>query len=312
VTQLEEATLPITGMTCANCVATVERALDRAPGVLESRVNYASERATVRFDPDTTTLEAVASAVERVGYGAVIADEEELEAVEAELRASEEASQWRAFVVGVAFTAPLFVVSMARDFGLLPDWSQQLWVDLAMWVAATPVQFYVGWGFYIGARNALRNRAANMDVLVALGSSVAYAYSVAVVVAKAMDSGLLGHHVYFETSALIITLIKLGKLLEVRARGRTGVAIRELLDLQPPTACLVHDGEERVVPVDDVVVGDELLVRPGDRVPVDGVIVDGASTVDESMLTGESLPVERGVGDEVHASRAGPTGAQAR
>lgn len=296
-------------MTCSNCVVTVERALGGAPGVVESRVNYASERAFVRYDPAATSVEAVVAAVEGAGYGAIVTGEDDLEEVEAELRSREEAEHVRAFAVGAALTLPLFIVSMARDFGLLPGWSHALWVDIAMLAVATPVQFYVGRGFYLGARNALRNRSANMDVLVALGSSVAYGYSVTVVLGKALGAPGLGEHVYFETSALIITLIKLGKLLEVRARGRTGVAIRQLLDLRPPTACRIEGGREETVPVDEVAVGDTLLVRPGERVPVDGEIVDGGGSLDESMLTGESLPVERGVGETVSGGTVNASGA---
>lgn len=290
-------TLPVTGMTCANCVATVERALTKTPGVLEGRVNYASERAFVRFDPAKTSVEAVAASVTRAGYGVLVTDEEGLETAEAALRAREDAAQRRAFAVGVILTTPLFVLSMARDFGLLGAWAHAPWVNVLMLALATPVQFYVGAGFYRGARNALRNRAANMDVLVALGSSVAYGYSVAIVVASLLGVDSLGDHVYFETSALIITLIKLGKLLEAGAKGRTGSAIRALMSLRPPTALLVEGGVEREVPVETVTAGDVLLVRPGGRVPVDGAILDGTATIDESMLTGESVPVDRGVGD---------------
>ncbi len=304
-----DITLPITGMTCSNCVVTVERALDRAPGVVDSRVNYASERAFVRYDPTMTSVADVVSAVEGAGYGAVVTGEDDLEDVEAELRAREEASQRQAFLVGAVLTLPLFLFSMARDFGFLPAWSHAIGVDLAMFAVATPVQFYVGRGFYVGARNALRNRSANMDVLVALGSSVAYAYSVVVVAGEILAVPGLGDHVYFETSALIITLIKLGKLLEVRARGRTGVAIRELLDLQPATACRVDDGREVTIPVEEVRVGDTLLVRPGERVPVDGDVVDGRGSVDESMLTGESLPVEKEAGDPVRGGTVNASGA---
>ncbi|MEM7417141.1 MAG: heavy metal translocating P-type ATPase [Gemmatimonadota bacterium] len=294
-----DVTLPVTGMTCANCVGTVERAIGKTPGVVEGRVNYASERAYVRFDPTETSVEEIAAAVTRAGYGVLVADEDDLDAAEAALRANEESAQRRAFTVGALLTAPLFVLSMARDFGLLGAWAYEPWVNGFMLALATPVQFYVGAGFYRGARNALRNRAANMDVLVALGSSVAYGYSVAIVAASSFGIDSLGDHVYFETSALIITLIKLGKLLEAGAKGRTGSAIRALMSLRPPTARVVDGDTERDVPVEDVVVGDVLLVRPGGRVPVDGVVLDGMGTVDESMLTGESLPVDRGPGEGV-------------
>lgn len=303
-----ETVFPVTGMTCANCVATVERTLRKTAGVEEAAVNYASERATVRFDPDAVTLEEMAAAVERAGYGVVLVDEDELEDAEAEARATEIAHQTRSFWTGVVFAAPLFVLSMARDFGLLGAWSHEPWVNWLMFALATPVQFYVGWDFYDGAWKSLRNGAANMDVLVALGSSVAYVYSVVVAAAVTLGSTAAGEHVYFETAALIITLIKLGKLLEVRAKGETGSAIRELMELRPAVARRVRDGAEEDVPVEEVVVGDILVVRPGERVPVDGVLVDGHSTLDESMLTGESLPVDKGEGDEVVGGTVNRTG----
>ncbi|MEX0836759.1 MAG: heavy metal translocating P-type ATPase [Gemmatimonadota bacterium] len=289
----------MTGMTCANCAGTVERTLRKTVGVADASVSYASERATVRYDPDTVDPDALVQAVERVGYGAILVEEAGLEAAEASARADEVTVQRRAFAVGVAFALPLFVLSMARDFGLVGMWAHEPWVNWLMFVLATPVQFYVGWGFYEGAWKSLRNGAANMDVLVALGSTVAYVYSVVVTVALTTGSTAVGTHVYFETAALIITLIKLGKLLEVRAKGETSQAIRELMDLSPATARVVRDGEEHEVPLADVVVGDVLVVRPGERVPVDGHVLDGRSTVDESMLTGESMPVEKAPGDDV-------------
>jgi Cu+-exporting ATPase len=299
-------------MTCANCVATVERTLRKTEGVDEATVNYASERAMVRFDPEVVSLEGLAAAVERAGYGVVLVDEAEgaaaLDEAESVARAAEIADQRRKFVTGAFFAGPLFVLSMARDFGLLGAWAHAPWVNWLMFALATPVQFYVGWDYYVGGWKALRNGAANMDVLVALGSSVAYGYSIVTAVLLSFGSTAAGEHVYFETAALIITLIKLGKLLEVRAKGETGTAIRELLDLQPAMARRVRDGVEADVPLGEVVVGDLLVVRPGDRVPVDGVVVDGWSTVDESMLTGESLPVDKQEEDVVIGGTVNRTG----
>lgn len=305
----QEAVLPITGMTCANCVATVERTLRKTAGVEEAGVNYASERATVRFDPALVTLEEMAAAVERAGYGVVLAEEgQEMEDAEAQARQAEIADQRRKFWTGVAFSLPLFVLSMSRDFGLVGAWAHEPWVNWLMFALATPVQFYVGWDYYVGSWKALRNGAANMDVLVALGSSVAYAYSVVAATFLTLGSTAAGEHVYFETAALIITLIKLGKLLEVKAKGETGSAIRELMELRPATARRVRDGEEETVPIEEVEVDDVLVVRPGDRVPVDGMVMDGRSAVDESMLTGESLPVEKAEGDDVVGGTVNRTG----
>jgi Cu+-exporting ATPase len=173
------------------------------------------------------------------------------------------------------------------------------WINWVLFVLATPVQFYVGWDYYDGAYKSLRNGSANMDVLVALGSSAAYFYSVAVLIAMALGSTALGTHVYFETSAAIITLIVLGKLLEARAKGQTSEAIKKLMGLRAKTARVVRDGTEQDIPIEDVVVGDTIIVRPGEKIPVDGQVIEGRSAVDESMITGESLPVDKNVGDEV-------------
>ncbi len=287
--------LPITGMTCANCAMSVDRALERVDGVVDVTVNFANERATVEYVPGVASVAALVRTVEDAGYGVVqAATPEELEDVEEQTRQAEIADQTRKFWVGVIFSLPLFLLSMARDFGLVGSWAMQPWVNWLFLALATPVQFYTGWDYYVGAYYALRNRTANMDVLVAMGSSVAYVYSLVVVLFPTV-----GGHVYFETSAVIITLIKLGKLLEARAKGQTGAAIKKLIGLQPKTARVVRDGEEMDVPVDTVRVGDLVVVRPGERIPVDGIVVDGRSAVDESMLTGEPLPVDKKPGDEV-------------
>ena len=308
-----EMDVPVTGMTCANCVATVERTLQRVDGVQEASVNFATERARVAFDGDDHArddlLERLERAVEEAGYGLIRPREDDEGDAEADARAAEIAHQRRAFLVGAVLAGPLFVLSMARDFGLVGAWAHAPWVNGLMFTLATPVQFYVGWDYYVGAWKSLRNRAANMDVLVALGSSVAYVYSVVVMVALWMGVSAAGDHVYFETAALIITLIKLGKLLEVRAKGDASRAIRELMDLRPETARVVRDGEIREVELREVEAGDELLVRPGERIPVDGEVVEGRSAVDESMLTGESLPVEKGPGDEVVGATLNQDGA---
>jgi len=288
--------LPITGMTCANCAATVERTLNRkVPGVVQANVNFATERATVEYIPGTASVAAMIDAIEKAGYGVVrAAAQEQLEDVEAQARQAEIADQTRKFWVGVIFALPLFLLSMARDFGLLGAWAHAAWVNWLFLALATPVQFYTGWDYYVGSYHALRNRTANMDVLVAMGSTVAYVYSIFVLLFPGA-----GQHVYFETSAVIITLIKLGKLLEARAKGQTGEAIRRLMGLRPKTARVVRDSAEVDVPIDQVRVGDLVVVRPGERIPVDGIVVEGRSAVDESMLTGEPLPVDKAAGDEI-------------
>ncbi len=290
---LAHVELPILGMTCANCARTVERALRRVPGVVEANVNLATEKATVAYIPTVASLADLKTAIRNAGYDVVESEEGEAEDAEKAAREREIAHQRHLLTVGILFTAPLFILSMARDFGLLPAWAHAWWMNLLFWALATPVQFYVGGSYYIHGWKAIRNGAPNMDVLIALGSSAAYFYSVAVVL------GLAPGHVYFETSAMIITLIRLGKFLEARAKGATSAAIRALLDLQAKTARVVRDGQEIDIPVEEVVVGDLIIVRPGEKIPVDGVVVEGHSAVDESMLTGESMPVEKGVGDQV-------------
>ena len=304
-----QLTLPITGMTCVNCAATVERALCRTEGIVGASVNYATERAIVELSEEGATFEDLSVAVERVGYGVLQADPDELDDVEAAARRRELEDQTRKFWIGVGFAGPLFILSMARDFGFLGSWAYAPWVNWLMFVLASPVQVYVGWDYYVGGWKALRSGSANMDVLVALGSTVAFVYSVVVVVMLSVGSTLAGEHVYFETAALIITLIKLGKLLEVRAKGDTSEAIRELIGLQPDTARVVRQGVDYDIPISDVVVGDLLLVRPGERIPVDGEVVDGLSSIDESMLTGESMPVEKAPGDVVVGATMNKSGA---
>ncbi|MCG6917901.1 MAG: heavy metal translocating P-type ATPase [Deltaproteobacteria bacterium] len=288
--------LPITGMTCANCAMNIERTLNKkVQGVVQASVNFASERATVQYLPNLTSVEEIIAAVRQAGYDAIPPDETgEEEDVEQRARRLEIADQTRKFIVGLLFTLPLFLWSMGRDFGFLGEWSHALWVNWAFWALATPVQFYTGWDYYTGGWKSLKNRSANMDVLVAMGSSVAYFYSLAVLLYPAF-----GSHVYFETSAVIITLIKLGKMLEARAKGKTGNAIRKLMGLRPRTATIIRDGKEVDVSLKEVKVGDVVVVRPGEKIPVDGVVLEGNSAVDESMLTGEPIPVDKSTGDTV-------------
>ncbi len=361
MTATKQLTLPVTGMTCANCVATVERNLKKLDGVGSAVVNLSSERATVEFDPALLEMNDVIARIERAGYGIAtgeadlvikrLADDNDarrlekaflkldgvLEAqvnyttekarvryiptvltqaeirraviesgfealelggdaedAEAKAREDEINEQRRLLLIGLVFTIPLFLFSMSLDFGLLPMmWMEAAWPKWLMFVLATPVQFYVGWQYYVGAFKSLRNGSANMDVLIAMGSSVAYLYSVTIML------NLISGHVYFETAAVIITLIRLGKYLEARAKGRTSEAIKKLMGLRAKTARVLRAGLEADVPVDEVVVSDVVIVRPGEKIPVDGVVIEGRSAVDESMLTGESLPVEKGPGDPV-------------
>ncbi|OAN44280.1 haloacid dehalogenase [Chloroflexus islandicus] len=325
----DEITLAITGMTCASCSARVEKALRKTPGVLSAEVNLASEQALVRYAPGMVDRADLVKAVEQAGYGVITpaTTTAETEDVEARARAHEMAVRRRRLVVGVVFSLPLFVLSMARDFGLIAPWligegaamaatmagssmAEMMHMiaardDLLNWLflaLATPVQFYSGRDFYRYAWRALRMRTATMDTLIALGSSAAYFYSLVLLL-----SGAPGH-VYFETAAVIITLILVGKYLEARAKSQTSAAIKALIGLQPKTARVLRGGQEVDVPLSEVRAGEMVIVRPGEKIPVDGVIVTGESTVDESMLTGESLPVEKRAGDTVFGATINRSG----
>ncbi len=288
--------LRIIGMTCAACASRIEKTLNRLPGVSAS-VNLATERARVRVPPGAGTRSLI-EAVERAGYSAEAVTGPDLAADKARREAQYRREQ-KLFWVSAALSLPL-VAQMGWMFAgqhadLLPRWLQ-----LAL---ATPVQFWIGRRFYLGAWRALRGGGANMDVLVALGTSAAYLFSAIVTL-----FGLHRQHVYFEASAVIITLVLLGKLLEARAKGRASAAIEQLLRLQPMTARIERDGQLVDVDVAEVVVGDVFLVRPGERVPVDAEVLEGRSSVDESMLTGESLPVTKETHARVFAATQNGTG----
>jgi len=360
----KQVILPITGMTCANCVATIERNVKKLDGVEETMVNLVTEKATVTYDSDRLDLNQISDRIIRAGYGVVtgeivllvtglndagdagtlemrikklegvraasvnlstsrvlisfiptvVSRDELIKAInglgisataleddrgedELSARQRETNHQRRLLMIGVSFTLPIFLLSMARDFGLLPNSiAGAPWFNYLLLLLATPVQFYVGWQYYLGAYRSLRGGSANMDVLIALGSSVAYLYSIPIVF------GLLPGHPYLETSAVIITLVRIGKYLESRAKGNTSAAIQKLQALRVKTARVIRDGIEVEIPLEQVLVGDILVVKPGERVPVDGLVMEGLSSVDESMLSGESIPVEKRSGDEVSGS----------
>lgn len=290
--------IPVTGMTCTNCAMNIERALNKkAKGVVDASVNFASETANVVYIPGASTPDEIAGVIRDAGFGAVLPDETEGTGkdVLSRAREAEIQDQSRKFFTGLVFALPLFILSMGRDFGIIGDWAHAVWVNWLFLALATPVQFYTGLDYYTGGYKSIRNGSANMDVLVALGSSVAYFYSLSILIFPG-----IGDHVYFETAAVIITLIKLGKLLEARTKGRTGEAVQKLLDLTPETAVrLDKEGKEEIIPVSRIHSGDILVVRPGMRIPVDGKITLGQSSVDESMLTGEPIPVDKKADDPV-------------
>jgi len=303
-TMLQQEILPIIGMTCANCVATIERNVRKLPGIELANVNLANERLSVTYNPTVVSHDEIVTRIRKAGYDVpAVAEDEAIEDSEAKARAAEIAHQWRRLIVGAVFTIPLFAMAMARDLGLLGEWATAPWLNYLFWALATPVQFYAGWDYYVGAYRALRAASPNMDVLVALGTSVAYFYSIPVTLGllSAPDSASMnkGYHVYFETAAVIITLIVLGRLLEVRAKGRTSEAIKKLMGMRAKTARVVRDGADVDISIEQVIVGDVVIVRPGEKLPVDGIVIEGSTAIDQSMITGESMPVTRTVGDEV-------------
>ncbi len=315
----EQAELPLLGMECAACANRIEKALAHADGVRAASVNFATMRASVEFDPRATGLERLRDAVREAGYDAilpapVVVGGEPGGTGDAESRAREEDyhRQRRKFVIALILTLPVAFLGMAGHvsaaLGTLVNFPGRPWVELAL---TTPVLFWAGAGFFTGAWAAARHRAADMNTLVALGTFSAYAYSVVATFAPGLLAG--GARVsmggmgnapmgggYYESAAIIVTLILLGRLLESRARSRTGGAIRALMGLAPKTARVERDGREQDIPIDQVVTGDVVLVRPGEKVPVDGEVIDGHSTVDESMLTGEPLPVTKKAAGEGH------------
>jgi len=295
----EAVDFQIIGMTCAACAARIEKGLSKMPGVVKANVNLALETAHVEYLPDSLSIKEMQEKVEKLGYKAVPHQEQ---ADPNEHRQKEILRQKRNVIVSAILTLPL-LWAMVSHFSFtswiwMPEIFMNPWFQLFL---ATPVQFIMGRQFYVGAYKALRNRSANMDVLVSLGTSAAYFYSLYLTLEWAAMSGM-GHHappMYYETSAVLITLILLGKLLEALAKGRTSEAIKTLMGLQAKTAVVIRDGKEMNIPVEEVVVGDVLLIKPGEKVPVDGEVLEGTSSVDESMLTGESIPVDKKTGDRV-------------
>lgn len=300
--------LPITGMTCASCERNVSRALKKPDGVLDVSVNLATERAVVTYLPGVTSRRDLIAAVEKAGYGVI--DTSEVDAPDDAEQAAREAEiqhQKRLVIIGTIFSVPLVILGMTRHFmhsvpflmETFPWLMQDYWLFIFA-AMATPVQFVVGKQYIIGAYKSLRNGSANMDMLVAMGTLAAYGYGLIVLAGILFGfSNVVGKDDYFETAAVILTLITLGKLLEARAKGRTSEAIKKLMGLTPKTATVLRDGEEHEIAIDRLQMGDVVVVRPGERIPVDAVIVEGRSAVDESMLTGESMPVNKSVGSEI-------------
>ncbi len=293
----KKSIFPVGGMTCASCIARVEEALSSVPGVISASVNLASEKATVEYLEGTEPAD-MRRAVKDAGYELgpeVQALEDVTTAAQREIRALR-----NRFIVAAVLASTIMVLGFVPSFAGRP---------YLLWALATPVQFWSGWRFYRGAWGALKHRTSDMNTLIAVGTSVAYFYSlIAVILPSLFAAEMMELHLYFDTSAMIIALVLLGRFLEARARGRTSEALKKLIGMQPKRALVIREGEQKEISVEDVQVGDLILVRPGERIPVDGIVRQGYSSVDESMITGESIPVEKKVGDEVIGATINKTG----
>ncbi|MEO6909211.1 MAG: heavy metal translocating P-type ATPase, partial [Abditibacteriaceae bacterium] len=329
----ERCDLPILGMHCASCATQIEKALKKAPGVQQATVNYATARATIQYDSHQTDVTKLRDVVKSIGYDAIVPqtsntdsgahddDEENIREAESLAREKEYQRQVRQFLIALGLTIPVVVLAMGSH--LIPAWKETLDAPWRIWVElilTTPVLFWAGREFFTGAWASAKHRAADMNTLVAIGTFSAYAYSLVVTLAPHLvmssvtaHSGMTGMEsnvpgVYYEAAAVIVTLILMGIVLQARANSQTSSAIKSLMGLQPKTARVDRDGVEQDIPIKDVIIGDIVIVRPGEKVPVDGEVIDGASSVDESMLTGEPLAVQKKSGDTVIGATLNKTG----
>lgn len=294
--RLEKTELDVFGMTCAACSTRIEKVLNKTEGITSANVNLATESALLEYNPSIISADQIIERIQKLGYDAKGKTHRE---AKEEYKEEEIKSRKRKLWISILLSLPLLYTMVGHtpwDLGIpVPELLMNPWFQLLL---ATPVQFYVGGPFYIGAYNALRNKSANMDVLIALGTSAAYFYSLA----ESLRTLVNPHyhpHLYFETSAILITLILVGKLFEALAKGRTTLAISKLLGLQAKEATVIRDGQEIKIPLEQVRVEDLIIVKPGEKIPVDGLVISGHSSVDEAMITGESIPVEKGAGDKV-------------
>lgn len=310
----ERTSLAITGMHCASCAGLIERALKKVPGVTQANVNFAAEKAAVQYDGSLVRVNDLVAAISKAGYKAETVDAKDTE-FDARKRQAEISSYFKKFVASAILSAPMLYFMFMDFFAWIP--LRELifpYVGIISLILTTPVQLYIGRGFYKGFWSALRMKTFNMDSLIAIGTSTAYIYSLVVFILYAVNnSSLIGlsgkiNDLYFETAAFLITFVILGKWLEVRTKGKTSDSIKKLMGLQAKTARVIRDGKTLDISVDEVVHMDIVVVRPGEKVPVDGQIKRGSSAVDESMITGESLPVEKNVGDNVVGGTINKTG----
>jgi len=307
---METSHLRLKGMGCASCAATIEQAIQHVPGVVRSNVNFAMEQATVEYNSKQTNLQAIQQAVADAGYTAQAIQPTDTGDGEKAARESKQQELKRKVWLGGIISTLLVVGSMPAMMGLhlpfIPVWLHNFWVQLGL---TTPVLFWCGQSFFVGALKAFRRRTADMNTLVALGTGTAYLYSVfATIFPGFFLAQNLQPEVYYEAAAVIITLILLGRLLEHRARGQTSAAIRKLMGLQAKTARVIRGGQEMDLPLEEVIPGDLIVVRPGEKIPVDGQVMEGSSTVDESMVTGEPIPVKKQAGEEVIGATINKTG----
>lgn len=290
----EKIELDIFGMTCAACSARIEKVLNKMDGIHSATVNLAAETASVEVTKGLVTVEDITARIKRLGFDAA---ERVQEGEKKQHKEDEIKERKRKLLISIILSLPLLYSMVGHapwDLNMpMPSFIMNPWFQMLL---ATPVQFYVGWQFYVGAYKSLRNKSANMDVLVALGTSAAYFYSLAEGI-KTLINPAYEPHLYFETSAVLITLILVGKLFEAMAKGRTTEAISKLLSLQAKEATVLRDGKEMNIPIEEVQVNDLVIVKPGEKIPVDGIVVDGSSSVDEAMITGESIPVSKRAGD---------------
>ncbi len=296
----EKFVLQIGGMSCINCAKSIEKALNKREGVYNATINFAAEKLTVEYNPEQISVAGIKKTVQDVGYQVIEPEKTEIGAEDAESKARSRHIQRLKYLLAasVALSIPTVIFTW---FPVLPVLPNNVWLFLL----ATPVQFVVGWSFYVGAYKGLRNRSANMDTLISMGTSTAWLYSTAVTFAPSIFPGA---GVFFDTATMIMSFILLGKLLDAIAKGRTSEAIRKLMGLQAKIARVIRNGEEQEIPVEDVQVGDIVVVRPGEKIPVDGTVVEGYSGVDEKVITGESIPVEKKKGDQVVGATMNKTG----
>ena len=299
--------LPLEGVKCASCVQKIEKALFQTKGVTKAVVNLANEKARVEYLPSVIGREEIKQVIESTGYRVIEAAlAEEGEDLERRVREREYKRLKIKFFIGLILGLAVFLGSMRHWFPWVPAFLSNFYL---LWALATPVQFWIGWQFYKGAWKAFKHRNADMNTLIAVGTSAAYLYSVvATIFPSFFEAGRVKVDVYFDTSAMIIVLILLGRLLEARAKGQTSEAIKKLIGLQPKTARVIRAGKEVDIPIKEVVAGEVVIVRPGEKIPVDGKVKEGHSAVDESMITGESIPVRKGPGDEVIGATINKTG----